>query len=102
MGLIGRGRNFSAVEIDSQCFISLISKFRGLFLYPVVQPPPFVDDNDARERTFTARCVRHALHRFVTAFVRDRRASSRKSGDGKNKREDQQKNSQIALPLKDG
>ena len=39
-------RRFSPIKIYSQSYVALVSNFLRLLFHPIVQSPPFVDDND--------------------------------------------------------
>src|ERR1700733_12963138 len=68
---VGRGGDLAAIEINRKRFIALVGEFGGLVFHPVVQSPPFVDDDQRRKRALAGRSVEHALHGFVAAFVGD-------------------------------
>ena len=69
--LLWRGGHFPTIEIDGQSRVALIRQFGGLLLDPVIKSPPFMDDYEPRKGTFARGYVKHALHRFIPALVRN-------------------------------
>ena len=82
VGHVGSGRDLAAIEIDGERDIALISELRRLVLHPVVQSPPFVNDDQRRERAFACGRVKNSLHSFVAAFVGDGLALGGEGGGG--------------------
>ena len=79
---VGSSRDFAAIEIDGERDVSLVSEFRSLIFHPVVQSPPFVDDDQRGERAFSCGRVKNTLHGFVAAFVGDGLAVGSEGGGG--------------------
>ena len=79
---VGSGRNFAAIEIDGERDVSLVGEFRSLVFHPIVQTPPFVDDDQRGERAFSCGRVENTLHGFVAAFVGDGLAVGGEGGGG--------------------
>src|SRR6266496_1802395 len=55
MGLIRSGGYFSAIEIDRESHITLVGQLRRLLFHPSVQPPPLMNNDERRKRSFAFR-----------------------------------------------
>ena len=72
---------FAAIEIDGQRHVALVGQLRGLLFHPVVQSPPFVNDDERGKRAFARGRVENALARFRRRFCRRRLAFGGEGGN---------------------
>src|SRR5579862_2134264 len=79
--LVRSGGDLAPIEVDGQGFITLIGELRSLLLNPVVQSPPFMDDDQGWKRTVAGRGVENGLDSLLAAFVGDRLAVGSEGGE---------------------
>ena len=64
---VGVGGHFAAVEVDGEGDVAFVGEMLRLFLHPVVEAPPFVNDDDGRMRAGASRQVKEAVRGVAAA-----------------------------------
>src|SRR5581483_9917804 len=67
---------FPAIQINRERDVALVSQLRRLFLHPIIQAPPLMNDDESRERPLARWRVQHAGDGFVAALYETDLASA--------------------------
>lgn len=78
---------FAAIEIDGERYVSLAGEIGGLLLDPVIQSPPFMDDDDGGMRAGSGGRIEERVRGLISAGEGDLRGlrggEERRSGEQK-------------------